>query len=220
MAYPQALKKMTEVHNSEQVVALGKDAMDTVMAAQTLLKDMTLGSGPKKDDVSNMTVFFKSLVKRMENFYYIDEKESVGRGKNKVTKIVRYFGAEALHKTFDTVSHNMERAPALVSRITLKPFKTFSWMLEKKQYDIMKDWIRTPDKRMCDGERLCRLPRKCKALTFSLTKCHLRHALVCPEHPPYKIKITFNPNSDLMGGGGCAGRWESGCCVMGGWRKS
>lgn len=82
---------------------------------------------------------YKLCIKRCEDFHKVETLGSEPGVLNFAKKTLR--GAEAVKHTFDEVRRMMASSPDSVTLHTLRPLKTFAWVLTPSEQQTLREWV-------------------------------------------------------------------------------
>jgi hypothetical protein len=115
-----------------------------VSGVVAFLQNLVTGSGPKDKDIISYSEFMKCVLKRSENFFVQNFKTSstaqIGQLKFAQQGQEVVVGSTALAREFAAVEQAMHRGE-VVTLASLKPFRTYSWLLSQEQRDSVSGWI-------------------------------------------------------------------------------
>lgn len=104
-----------------------------------IVSQLNEGIAPKERDMSAFSDLYKLFMKRCEDFHKVETMGSEPGVLNFVRKTLR--GTEAVKHTYQEVMRVMETNPDSVTLETLRPLKTFAWVLAPSEQQVLRDWV-------------------------------------------------------------------------------
>jgi hypothetical protein len=146
--------KLIAVQASKRVRAMDKADQEEVEGISDHMSNLAADKPPLDRDMGKLTPLTRECYKRAEEAYIYEFVAVVAPGQSASsadgTKEV-LVGGPALMKLFEDVSVRMQGSDTTVDLHTLRPFKTYRWLLSEAQRTTVKEWNQTVAKNISSG---------------------------------------------------------------------
>ncbi len=139
-AHLQAIQQLTAARKTPLYAAAPHKLAAEVDGVIAMLVQLADGVAPREQDILAFSDLFKLVLKRCEDFCEIDVPVEVDKGQLAFARR-KLRGAEAVKFIFNEVQQLMEAGGSTVDLTTLRPLKTFSWLLSAPQQGLVRVWI-------------------------------------------------------------------------------
>ena len=139
MAHPKAIQQLGLVRKGDRCLAAPPNVAGEIDGVIGMVTQLSEGIAPKEKDIRAFSDLFRLVLKRCEDFHIVEVFEASPGKLNFAKKLLR--GSEAVKHTFLEVQTMMNEGGVAVNLQTLRPLKTFSWVLTAAEQDLLRTWI-------------------------------------------------------------------------------
>lgn len=171
------------------------------------LHNLSLGVGPKPQDVESYNDFYRMVVKRSEHFCVVDAPSpppaaAAALALTKSPQPKRLTGRLALNHMYQRIAGpDGSTANCLTMTLeTLRPFKTFAWLLDDSQREEVQKWIAQVCLNAEGGDQTGASSSICDALALPNTALRSSSSAASTDAPRTKAaqKVEQKKNADIQ----------------------
>ena len=135
----QTIKSLTALKVSESVRVAGPTVQGEVEAVLSMCNDLAMGIPPKENDIERYAGFYKSILKRKELFFTVDQL-AIADGHIGGEPNAKLTGRDAVRAQLEHILAAHDSGDQL-KLVDIQPLKTFSWTLSQSETKKVQEWI-------------------------------------------------------------------------------
>jgi hypothetical protein len=136
----QAVAELERIRLSPQTVAAGERVDSELRGLIKLVRSLGQGVGPSLQEFNGYSQFFKTCLKRCENFNFVECLDSPSKGKLNFDKSSLLLGPKAIEFQVGKIRQAHKSGASLTLK-DIQPFRTYNWALPSEVRCETDKWV-------------------------------------------------------------------------------